>query len=88
MTTEAIRAEQTVQEWGNSLAVRLTARVARAAHLARGTTVMVEVVDEGVLLRVTGRPVLTLAQKLEAFDPAEHGGEAMASGRAGAEAFR
>jgi hypothetical protein len=29
----------------------------------------------------------TLAQKLKAFDPARHGGEAMAGGRRGAEVF-
>lgn len=83
----AIKAEQTVQEWGNSLAVRLTARVARAAHLARGTPIAVEVVEGGVLLRVVGKPRLSLAQKLEAFDPARHGGEAMAAGRVGTEVF-
>lgn len=80
-----IRTEQTVQEWGNSLAVRLTGPVARAARLTRGTPVMLEVVEGGVLLRVIGEPRLTLAQKLEAFDPARHGGEAMVAGTAGAE---
>jgi antitoxin MazE len=88
MNTTPIRAEQTIQEWGNGLAVRLTAPIARAARLTQGTSVTVEVVDEGVLLRVTGKPKLTLAQKLKAFDPAVHGGEAAAaSGRVGAEVF-
>jgi antitoxin MazE len=87
MQTATIKAEQTVQEWGNGLAVRLTARVARAARLARGTSIVVEVVDEGVLLRVAGKPRLTLAQKLKAFDPALHRGEVVSSGRVGAEAF-
>lgn len=87
MTTATIKAEQTIQEWGNGLAVRLTAPIARAARLTQGTSVTVEVVDEGVLLRVTGKPKLTLAQKLKAFDPATHGGELAASGRIGAEVF-
>lgn len=87
MTTATIKAEQTIQEWGNGLAVRLTAPIARAARLAQGTSVTVEVVDEGVLLRVTGKPKRTLAQKLKAFDPATHGGEVAASGRVGAEVF-
>lgn len=87
MTTATIKAEQTIQEWGNGLAVRLTAPIARAARLSQGTSVTVEVVDEGVLLRVTGKPKLTLAQKLKAFDPARHGGEVAASGRVGAEVF-
>ena len=40
-----------------------------------------------MFLRATGKPKLTLAQKLKAFDPAFHGGEAMATGRVGAEVF-
>ena len=87
MATASIRTEQTVQTWGNGLAVRLTAPVARAAHLARGVPISVEVVEGGVFLRVTGKSTLSLAQKLKAFDPSKHGGEAMASGRVGAEVF-
>ena len=87
MASASIRAEQTVQTWGNGLAVRLTAPVARAAHLARGVPISVEVVEGGVFLRVTGGASLSLAQKLKAFDPTRHGGEAMASGRVGAEVF-
>lgn len=80
-------ADQTIQEWGNSLAVRLSARVAKEARLSSGTHVRVEVVPEGVLLRPVAVPRPTLAQKLKAFDPAIHGGEAMASGRVGQETF-
>jgi antitoxin MazE len=83
----SIKAEQTVQEWGNGLAVRLTAPVARAAHLVRGMPVTVEVVEGGIFLRVQGEPRLSLAQKLKAFEPSKHGGEAMASARLGAESF-
>jgi antitoxin MazE len=80
--------EQTIQQWGNGLAVRLTAPVARAAHLAQGMPVRVEVVEEGILLRVTGERRRTLAQKLKAFDPERHGGEVgSGSGRVGAEVF-
>jgi antitoxin MazE len=82
-----VTAEQTIQEWGNGLAVRITAPVAKAAHFALGLPIRVEVVEEGVLLRAVGEPRLTLAQKLKVFDPAVHGGEAMASGRVGAEVF-
>jgi antitoxin MazE len=85
--TIALAVEQTVQEWGNGLAVRITAKVAKAARLSRGQPIKVEVVDGGVFLRVAGKPKLTLAQKLKAFDPAMHGGEAMATGRIGAEVF-
>jgi antitoxin MazE len=85
--TTIICAEQTIQEWGNGLAVRITAPVAKAAHFALGQPIRVEVVEEGILLRVIGEPKLTLAQKLKAFDPAVHGGEAMASGLVGTEVF-
>lgn len=82
-----IAVEQTIQEWGNGLAVRITAPVARAAHFVLGLPVSVEVVEGGVLIRSVGRPRLSLAQKLKTFDPAIHGGEVMASGRVGAEVF-
>jgi hypothetical protein len=35
--------------------------------------------DSVVLVKPVGDPKLTLAQKLAAFDPAQHGGEAMAA---------
>lgn len=79
--------DQTVQKLGDGLAVRITAPVAKAAGLTRGTSIKVEVVDGGVFLRIVGKPKLTLAQMLEAFDPAIHGGEVMVTGRAGAEIF-
>lgn len=87
MTTETLVIEQTIQEWGNGLAMRITAPLAKAAHVARGTPVRVEVMEDGFFVRVGGKPKLTLAQKLKAFDPQLHGGEAMASGRVGAEVF-
>ncbi len=83
----AIKAEQTIQELGNGLAVRLTAPVARAAHLTRGMPVTVEVVEGGIFLRIAGTPTLSLAQKLKAFDASRHGGEAMGAERLGAELF-
>jgi antitoxin MazE len=82
-----ISVEQTVQEWGNGLAVRITAPVAKAARFTRGLPIYVEVVDGGVFLRTAGKPKLSLAQKLKAFDPAVHGGEVMATGLVGAEVF-
>ena len=83
----SVKVEQTVQEWGNGLAVRITAPVAKAARFARGLPITVEVVDDYILVRPAGKPRLTLAQKLKAFDPKVHGGEAMASGRIGVEVF-
>ena len=83
--TATVSADQTIQQWGNGLGVRITAPIAKAARFERGLPIKVEVVEGGVLLRAAGKPRLTLAQKLKAFDPALHGGEVMASGRIGAE---
>ena len=83
----SISVEQTVQEWGNGLAVRITSPVAKAARFTHGLPIKVEVVEGGVFLRAAGAPKLTLAQKLKAFDPSLHGGEVMATGRVGAEVF-
>lgn len=80
-------AEQVVQQWGNGLAVRLTAKIAKAAHLAVGQPVKVEVVKDGVLLRPAGKPRLSLAQKIKLFDPAKHGGEVMVDAPVGRETF-
>jgi antitoxin MazE len=85
--TATVSVEQTVQEWGNGLAARITYPVAKAAWFIRGLPIKVEVVEGGVFLRAVGKPELTLAQKLKAFDPAIQGGEALASGRVGAEVF-
>lgn len=85
--TATVSADQTIQEWGNGLGVRITAPIAKAARFERGLPIRVEVVEGGVFLRAAGKPRLTLAQKLKAFDPALHGGEVMASGRIGAEVF-
>ena len=84
MSTSLI-AEQTIQAWGNGLGVRLTAKVAKAAHLAQGQPITIEVVEGGVLLRPAGKSRLTLEQKLKLFDPALHGGEVMAGAPVGRE---
>jgi len=69
----------TVQQWGNSLAVRIPAAVARSARFRVGQPVEVSAQDSNVLVRALGEPKLTLAQKLAAFDPALHGAEVMAA---------
>ena len=77
----------TLQQWGNSLAVRIPAAVARSARFKVGQPVEVSAQDSNVLVKAIGEPRLTLAQKLAAFDPARHGGEVMATGRVGKEVF-
>jgi len=80
-----LKVEQTIQEWGNGLGVRITSPIAKAAHLSQGVPISVEVVKNGVLLRVVGKPKLSLNQKLKAFDPKQHGGEIMNSAPIGKE---
>ena len=80
------KAELTVQNWGNNLAVRIPASEARAARLVRGQPVVVEAVDGTVIVRPQGgAPRLTLEQMVKAFDPKLHGGELVADAPRGAE---
>ena len=78
-------ANLTVQQWGNSLAVRIPASVARSVRFKVGQPVEVSVLDSNVLVRAIGERKLSLAQKLAAFDPDLHGGELMATRRVGRE---
>ena len=71
-------AKLTIQQWGNSLAVRIPAAVARSARFTVGLPVEISVQESGLLVKPAGEPRLTLAQKLARFDPALHGGEVMA----------
>lgn len=77
----------TVQKWGNSLAVRIPAALARKVNFVAGQSVELTTDDLGVVIHRKGTPPLTLAQRLAAFDPDKHGGEAMPSGRLGAGDF-
>jgi antitoxin MazE len=77
----------TLQQWGNSLAVRIPAAVARSARLKVGQPVEVSAQDSNVLVKALGEVRLTLAQKLAAYDPDLHGKEVMVTTRVGAEVF-
>jgi antitoxin MazE len=79
--------DKIVQKWGNSLGLRISAKVAQAARLTEGSPVKLEVVEDGVLIRRAGNPRLTLEQRLERFDPEKHGGEFMPSTPVGREIF-
>lgn len=80
------KAELTVQNWGNSLAVRIPASLARAARLVRGQAVTIEASDGEIIVRPQGGPPrMTLEQMVKAFDPKIHGGELMADAPRGAE---
>lgn len=85
MTTKI--ATLTVQQWGNSLAVRIPASIARSAHFQLGTTVEIALQEVGIAVRPLGQRKLTLDERLEKFDSKKHGGEFQSSGRIGTEKF-
>jgi len=74
-----------IQKWGNSLAVRIPASLARSAGFRVGQPVELTTQDSGVLVSAAGEVCLTLAQKLTLFDPARHGVEIMADAPVGRE---
>jgi antitoxin MazE len=72
-------AELKVQMWGNSLAVRLPAEIARAAKLEPGHPVEITIHDGVISIVPTGKREMTLSERLAAYDVEVHGGEAMAT---------
>jgi antitoxin MazE len=86
MTTTAA-ATLTIQKWGNSLAVRIPAKIARNAHVHSGTPVELAVHKGEIIVKPTGEAKLTLAERLERFDPKKHSGELMSSDLIGVEKF-
>lgn len=74
-----------IKHWGNNLGVRLTAAVAREAHLYADQRVRVCVEEGRVVITPLDEAPLSLEQRLARFDPARHGGEVMASEFVGAE---
>ena len=74
-----------ISAWGNGLAVRLTKPMAKAAGVDVGTPVRVSVKPGRIVIEAETEP--TLEQMLAAFDPKKHGGESMADGAVGVEAF-
>jgi antitoxin MazE len=76
-----------IKTWGNSLGVRIPSAVARAAHLQANQAVKLTVENGRVIITPQGPKALSLAERLERFDPKQHGGEAMAAALLGAEKF-
>lgn len=74
-----------IKQWGNNLGVRIPAAVARAARLRADQRVRVTVEDGRVIITPQDDKPLSLEERLALFDPAAHGGEAMATARAGSE---
>jgi antitoxin MazE len=76
-----------IKAWGNSLGLRLPAAVARAVGLTVHQRVRLSVEAGRVIITPQGEGPITLAQRLALFDPAVHGGEAMAAPPVGREVW-
>jgi antitoxin MazE len=76
-----------IKPWGNSLGVRIPASVARSAHLKADQRVRLTVEEGRVIITPHGERTPTLAERLACFDPAVHGGEAMAGVPVGREVW-
>lgn len=74
-----------ISAWGNGLAFRLTKPMAKAAGVQEGSPVRVIVEPGRIVIETQVEP--TLEEMLAAFDPDKHGGELMADGPLGIEAF-
>jgi antitoxin MazE len=74
-----------ISAWGNGLALRLTKPMAKTAGVAEGSRVRVTVKPGRIVIETETEP--TLEQMLAVFDPKKHGGEALAGGGVGVEAF-
>lgn len=74
-----------IKHWGNNLGVRLPAAVAREARLHVDQRVRIEVEGGRIVITPLRDEPLSLEQRLARFDPARHGGEAMATRAVGAE---
>ena len=68
-----------IERWGNRLAIRLPTVIAREARLHLGQRVQISVKQGRVMIAPLGEASRSLEQRLERFDPARHGGEAMSS---------
>ena len=66
-----------IKQWGNNLGVRLPAAIAREAHLHVHQRVRVSVKGNQVMITPVADADLTLAQRLDKYDPARHGSETM-----------
>jgi antitoxin MazE len=64
-----------VQKWGNSLAVRIPARLAETLSMREGTQVDLECKSGAIVMRPKSRPRYRLSQLLRTCTPATLHGE-------------
>lgn len=74
-----------IKQWGNNLGVRLPAAVAKAANLHVDQRVLVAVEDGRVIITPEAPALMSLEQRLAAYDAIKHGGEVMATTLLGTE---
>lgn len=74
-----------IRKWGNNLGVRLPVAISKEAGFQSGQKVRLRVEDGRVIVEPVPPADLGLEDRLRRFDPARHGGEAMADARVGAE---
>lgn len=77
----------TVQKWGNSLAIRIPAGIARGAHFEVGTPIEIALQEVGIAVKPIGERRLTLDERLALYDAKKYGTEVMESGLVGKEKF-
>lgn len=87
LNKEFIMAEAilSIKHWGNNLGVRLPQAVAREANLHADQQVRMVVEGGRVVIEPLLSAEMSLGERLKRFDPARHGGEAMAVAPVGAE---
>lgn len=76
-----IEVELDVKQWGNNLGVRLPAVIARESHLKAHQRVRISVLNGEIIIKPVAEAVLTLAQRLALFYPAEQSGEVMVTSK-------
>jgi antitoxin MazE len=74
-----------VQRWGNSLAVRIPARLAESLAMREGTQVELERKGAAIIMRPKARPRHRLSQLLRTCTPAKLHGESDFGADVGAE---
>lgn len=77
-----------LQKWGNSLAIRIPANLARKAHFDVGTPIHLTLHDHEIILSIAGKKKLTLDEKLAQFNQKKFGGEIMDSAPIGLEKIK
>ena len=75
-----------IEPWGNGIGVRLPEAVRRAARLSAHQQVRIAVENGRIIISPLPGKLPTLDVRLALFDPAVHGGEALAIAPTGLEA--